>query len=138
MIPAKQERDRESRLRERMAAAGLREEDIEETFVRSSGHGGQNVNKTSTCVVLVHRPTGLQIRCQSSRQQGMNRFIARCLLVARLEEQRRAAAATRRAEQEKARRRNRPRSRASKGRTLADKAHQSQKKAGRRASLAEG
>ena len=68
-----------------LTALGVREADIEESFVRSGGHGGQNVNKTSTCVMLVHRPTGVQVKCQETRQQGLNRFIARRLLLDKIE-----------------------------------------------------
>jgi len=64
-------------LRERMAALGVREEDFDEKFVRSSGAGGQHVNKTSTCVHLRHVPTGLEVKCMRDRSQSVNRFLAR-------------------------------------------------------------
>jgi peptide chain release factor len=123
---------KEEQLAQRMASLGVREEDLEETFVRSGGHGGQNVNKTSTCVMLVHRPSGLQVKCQSTRQQGLNRFIARRLLLDKIEEARTGGVASERARVEKIRRQKRRRSRRAKERMLADKAHHSGKKASRR------
>ncbi len=120
--------DREQQLAQRMAAAGVRESDIEESFVRSGGHGGQNVNKTSTCVMLLHRPTGLQVKCQETRQQGLNRFIARRLLVEKIEAMRRSRADAERARIEKARRQKLKRSRGAKERMLADKSRHSEKK----------
>src|SRR5690242_21447495 len=96
--------EREEQLARRMAAAGVQESDLEETFVRSGGHGGQNVNKTSTCVMLLHRPTGLQVKCQSTRQQGLNRFLARRLLLDKIEASRRGYVAAKRSEEEKIRR----------------------------------
>jgi protein subunit release factor B len=74
-------------LAERFDRLGIRDEDLEETFVRSGGHGGQNVNKVSTCVVLVHRPSGTQVKCQSERSQALNRYRARQLLAAKIERQ---------------------------------------------------
>ena len=64
-------------LQRRMEACGLREQDLQETFVRSGGPGGQHVNKTSTCVVLTHVPTGLCAKVQDSRSQALNRYHAR-------------------------------------------------------------
>jgi protein subunit release factor B len=64
-----------------MSKLGLHESDMDEQFIRASGHGGQKVNKTSVCVYLKHRPTGLEVKVDSSRQQGLNRFLARRRLI---------------------------------------------------------
>ena len=64
----------------RLAALGIHEDDLDESFVHAGGKGGQNVNKVATCVVLVHRPTGTMVKCQRERTQGQNRLIARALL----------------------------------------------------------
>lgn len=124
--------EKENQLAQRMAALGVSEADIEESFVRSGGHGGQNVNKTSTCVMLLHRPTGLQVKCQTTRQQGLNRFIARRLLLDKIEERKNGFVATERARIEKIRRQKRKRSRRARDRLLADKSHHAGKKASRR------
>ena len=124
--------DKSEALLRRMAALGVREEDIEETFVRSGGHGGQNVNKTSTCVMLIHRPTGLQVKCQTTRQQGLNRFLARELMVEKLETREKDRLAVERDRVEKLRRQKRGRSRGAKQRILADKSRRSVTKGLRR------
>ena len=123
----------ESQLSQRMAALNVRACDIEESFVRSGGHGGQNVNKTSTCVMLVHRPTGVQVKCQETRQQGLNRLIARRLLLDKIAALQQSKLATARASLEKLRRQKRKRSQGAKNRMLADKSHHAGKKAARRA-----
>ena len=120
--------EKESQLTQRMAALGVSEADIDESFVRSGGHGGQNVNKTSTCVMLVHRPTGLQVKCQETRQQGLNRFIARRLLLDKIEERQKGFVAARRDEIERIRRQKRKRSKRAKAKMLANKAHHAEKK----------
>ena len=130
--PAKQDE-----LAQRMAASGVRESDIEEVFVRSGGHGGQNVNKTSTCVMLLHRPTGLQVKCQTTRQQGLNRVLARRLLLEKIEALQKGHSDQERARLEKIRRQKRRRSRGAKERILAGKARQSAKKQARQPVSAE-
>lgn len=124
--------EKETQLVRRMAVLGVSETELEETFVRSGGHGGQNVNKTATCVMLLHRPTGLQVKCQTTRQQGLNRFIARRLLLDKIEKLRTGAIASERAQIEKIRRQKRRRSRRARQRMLADKAHHAAKKESRR------
>jgi peptide chain release factor len=77
--------EKERWLRERMEALGIHEKDVEEKFVRSSGSGGQKVNKTSTCVYLRHVPTGIEVKCMKERSQSLNRFLARRELVQRIQ-----------------------------------------------------
>lgn len=68
-----------------MESLGIREDDLEEKFIRSSGHGGQKVNKSATCVYLRHIPTGVDVKCQKTRSQGLNRYYARVILCDKIE-----------------------------------------------------
>ncbi len=108
-------------LRRRLASLGIREEDLREHFVTSQGKGGQNVNKVATCVALVHVPTGTAIKCQTSRSQGLNRYLARQLLADKLEAARLGAQSLKQQEAERIRRQKRRRSRRARNRMLADK-----------------
>jgi len=76
---------KQAELETRMAALGLREEDLQEKYVRSSGPGGQKVNKTASCVQLKHVPTGLEVKMQRERSQPLNRYYARKRLCELLE-----------------------------------------------------
>ncbi len=87
--------EKEKALAAKMKAAGLREADIEEKFIRSGGKGGQNVNKTSTCVYLKHRPSGLEVKIQQDRSQHLNRFLARRVLLEKFEQYQRKGTAER-------------------------------------------
>jgi peptide chain release factor len=120
--------DKLAQLQPRMASLGLTEADLEETFVRSGGPGGQNVNKTSSCVMLLHRPTGLRVKCQTRRHQAENRVLARRMLLDKLEALKKREAEAKRMQIEKARRQKRKRSRAAKERMLAEKSHRGEKK----------
>lgn len=119
-------------LKRRMEALHILESDLEESFIRSGGPGGQNVNKVSTCVVLIHRPSGLIVKCQRDRSQAMNRYWARRILIERLESQilgRKSEEAKRIA---KIKRQKRKRSKRAKDKMLAAKKAHGEKKALRR------
>src|ERR1700749_3075369 len=96
-------------LAERMRRLGIRVEDIEESFTRSSGPGGQNVNKVATAVTLRHRPSGVSVMVQDSRSQAVNRKLARERLLNAIEGTREEKRAAEIAQRGKARRRKSPR-----------------------------
>lgn len=116
-------------LSELMRRLGVEERDLEERFIRSSGHGGQNVNKVATCVVLRHPASGLEVRCQRERSQALNRYLARRTLLERLEVQRLGWLSAEAWRIAKLRRQKRRRSKRAKEKVLAAKRHQAEKKA---------
>src|SRR5262245_50975424 len=123
--------EKEQALKERMLKLGIREEDLVEKFIRSQGHGGQNVNKTSTCVYLKHLPTGLEVKCQQERSQALNRFLARRLLSDKIENSILGKQSAEQQRIEKIRRQKRKRSKRAQEKMLAEKHRQSEKKQNR-------
>ena len=124
--------EKRQELAARMQRLGVTEADLEERFVRSGGPGGQRTNKVSTCVVLRHRPTGLEVRCQRERIQPLNRFLARRLLLDKIEAERLGRESEHAKRIAKIRRQKRRRSRRAKDKMLAAKHHRSEIKAARR------
>jgi peptide chain release factor len=120
--------DKEKVLQEKMERLGIKESDIIERFVRSSGKGGQNVNKVSTCVYLKHLPTGIEVKCQRERYQAMNRFLARRLLAEKIENLLLGKESEEQHRIEKVRRQKRRRSRRAKEKVLEMKHLQAGKK----------
>jgi protein subunit release factor B len=120
--------EKEKALAERMERLGISESDLRETFIRSSGPGGQKVNKASSCVYLVHVPSGLFVKCQQSRSQALNRFLARRLLLNRIERIQEGIVQAERQQREKIKRQKRRRSRRAQEKMLKLKHMQSEKK----------
>ena len=120
--------EKEDALLKRMSSLGVSEKDLEETFIRSSGPGGQKVNKTSTCVFLRHIPTGLTVKCQRERSQALNRFLARRILLDRVERRQKGIISREKERVEKIRRQKRKRSKRAKEKVLEAKRFQSKKK----------
>lgn len=124
--------EKESALQQKMRELEIREEDIAESFVRSGGRGGQNVNKTSTCVYLKHLPTGIEVKCQRERSQALNRFHARNILVRKIGNLILGRESEERQRIEKIRRQKRKRSKRAKEKMLEGKHHRSSTKKCRR------
>ena len=121
--------EKEKALAGKMAALGIEEKDLEEKFVRSSGRGGQHVNKVSTAVYLKHIPTGIEVKCQQERSQALNRFLARRILVEKIEARIEGARTEEQQRIAKIRRQKRKRSKRAKEKILRDKKHRAEKKA---------
>ena len=115
-------------LQQWMMQLGVREEDIVEKFVLGQGSGGQKINKTSSCVYIHHKPTGIQVKCQQSRSREANRQLARHELCRRIEEQRCQKEQENKQKMAKLRRQNRKRSAAQKEKLVANKRKHSSKK----------
>jgi protein subunit release factor B len=121
-------REKEKVLSARMLNLGVAESDFEESFIRSSGPGGQKVNKSSSCVYLIHIPTGLTVKCQRERSQALNRYLARRLLLDKIELMQKGFIAKERDKIEKIRRQKRKRTKRAKEKILTAKHQQAEKK----------
>ncbi len=120
--------EKEKILDEKMESLGIKKTDIIERFVRSQGHGGQKVNKTSTCVYLKHIPTGIEVKCQKERSQSLNRFLARRILMNKVENMILGRESEEQKRIEKIKRQKRKRSKKAKEKVLKLKHLQSEKK----------
>ena len=124
--------EKREQLAQMMQHAEIREEDLTESFILGSGPGGQKVNKSCVCVMLVHKPTGQVVKCAQTRSRALNRYYARKILCERILEERNDMLSARQQAWERVRRQKRRRSRKQRARILADKRQRSETKALRR------
>ena len=120
-------KEKQNALALKMEELQIREEDLKERFIRGSGNGGQKINKTSSCVWLLHEPTGIEIKCQKDRSQAANRFFARRELCEKIVEQIEGIQSERQKRIEKIRRQKRKRSLRAKNKMLDAKSKQGAK-----------
>ena len=123
---------KEEVLKAKMASLGIKESDLRELFILSSKPGGQKVNKTSACVYLKHIPTGIEVKCQQERSQALNRYLARKILIGKIDSLIIGKESAEEKRIEKIRRQKRRRSRRAKDKMLKDKKLHSEKKASRK------
>ncbi|MBN8554846.1 MAG: peptide chain release factor-like protein [Deltaproteobacteria bacterium] len=112
----------------RMAKVGIFEKDLVEHFIRSGGHGGQNVNKVNTCVYIKHLPSEIEVKCQKTRHQADNRYFAREILCEKIETQILGKKSAAEKERYKIKKQKQKRSKRAKEKILQQKKHQSEKK----------
>ena len=129
--------NKENDLISRMNNLNIQEEQLQENFIRGSGSGGQKINKTSSCVQLLHLPTKIEVRCQKSRSQALNRYHARIILCEKLEDKIYGLESKRQQAIEKVKRQKRKRSKRAKEKLLKDKKVTSAKKQSRKKPNAE-
>lgn len=119
---------KEKNLLSKMSELQISESDIIEKFIRSSGKGGQKTNKTSNCVYIKHIPSGIEIKCDTSRQRSINRFLARRRLVLKIERIKHNKLSEIQKKINKIRKQKKKRSKRAKNKILSDKRKLSQKK----------
>jgi peptide chain release factor len=119
---------KERALYKKMKKYGVKEKDLQEKFIRSSGKGGQRTNKVETCVYLKHIPTGIEVKCQRERSQSKNRFLARRWLMDKIEAMLEKKKTAEEQRIEKIRRQKRKRSKRAKEKILEQKKRQAEKK----------
>ncbi len=119
---------KEQALKEKMRSLSVYEKDIKESFIRSGGRGGQNVNKTSTCVYLKHLPTEIEVKCRKGRSQALNRYYARLSLCGKIDTLIKGKKSAEQQRIEKIRRQKRKRSKRAKEKVLKEKHMQAKKK----------
>ena len=122
-------KEKEEAIKKLMVKLGLLEDDLIEKFILGSGRGGQNLQKTSSCVYLKHEPSGIEVKCQHDRSREMNRWIARRLLCEKYQAIILQEKTKKQQEFEKLRRQKKTRSRKQKRKMLEDKRQHSEKKA---------